>query len=123
MKKRVAAVVLAVVLAFTMSAALAGCRESDNSGVTRKLTVLNVRSDTVIMELTGTFSITSNTEDELVIICQTGENEYKKHYVYLNDWTVYTVEDISGANVDPYKYEINFYPYALSYVEWNLAVG
>lgn len=31
-------------------------------------------------------------------------------YVYLNEWTIYTIEDISGAHVDPYHYEINFLP-------------
>ena len=85
-------------------------READSFNVTRKLTVLNVRSDTILMELTGTFSIANNTANELEVICKTGEDEYKKHFVYLNGWTVYTVEDISGADVDPYRYEIVFYP-------------
>lgn len=35
---------------------------------------------------------------------------YQKHFVYLNDDTMYVVEDISGANVDKYHYEINFLP-------------
>jgi hypothetical protein len=37
-------------------------------------------------------------------------NVYKKHFVGLNDWTTYVVEDISGAFVDKYHYEINFLP-------------
>ena len=41
-------------------------------------------------------------------MCQCGH--YKVDYVYLNNWTIYTVEDISGAHVDPYHYEINFLP-------------
>lgn len=36
--------------------------------------------------------------------------KYQKHFVYLNDDTMYVVEDISGANVDKYHYEINFLP-------------
>lgn len=111
----------AVALLMVMMLALVGCRmservawnvskEADNFNVTRKLTVLNVRSDTILMELSGTFSIANNAANELEIICKTGEHEYKKHFVYLNEWTVYTVEDISGADVDPYKYEITFYP-------------
>ena len=83
-------------------------KEADSFNITRKLTVLNVRSDTVLMEMTGTFAIANNRANELEIICKVGENEYKKHFVYLNDWTVYTVEDISGADVDPFKYEIDF---------------
>ena len=42
---------------------------------------------------------------------QTGPDSYKKHFVYINkEWTMYVVEDISGATVDGYKYEINFLP-------------
>lgn len=114
--------------------ALAGCRQSDrvawnvsreadNFNVTRKLTVLNVRSDKILMEMTGTFSIANNAANELEVICMTGKNEYKKHFVYLNDWTVYTVEDVSGADVDPYKYEITFYPQMFPIVDYDLEVG
>jgi hypothetical protein len=38
------------------------------------------------------------------------DTKYKKHYVYLNDWTIYTVEDVSGAYVDNYHYEVNYLP-------------
>lgn len=120
MKKfiRTFAIILLIVVLFT------GCRpadivaynvskDADSFNVTRKLTVLNVRSDTILMELQGTFSIANNIANELEIICKIGEGEYKKHFVYLNEWTVYTVEDISGADVDPYQYEIVFYPQML----------
>ncbi len=72
------------------------------------------------MELTGTFSIANNAANELEIICKTGDSEYKKHFVYLNEWTVYTVEDISGADVDPYKYEITFYPNMLPVFDFDI---
>ena len=35
---------------------------------------------------------------------------YKKHFIYLNEWTMYVVEDVSGAFVDKYHYEINYLP-------------
>ena len=44
------------------------------------------------------------------MIIETAENKYQKDYVYLNDYTMYVVEDISGASVDKYHYEINFLP-------------
>lgn len=111
-------------LAFVLTSVLvlfSGCRQSDrvsynvskeadSFNITRKLTVMNVRSDKILMELTGTFSITNNSANELEVICRTGPDEYKKHFVYLNEWTVYTVEDISGAEIDPYKYELIFNP-------------
>lgn len=86
-------------------------KEADNFNVLRRLTVINARSDKPVFELIGTFSITvDNADNQLEIICETGENEYKKHFVSLNEWTIYVIEDIGGADVDPYRYEVNFLP-------------
>lgn len=89
-------------------------QQADNFNVTRKLTVLNARTDTVLLELTGTFALKNNSSNELEVIIETAEGKYQKDYVYLNDYTMYVVEDISGSEVDKYHYEINFLP------EWGL---
>lgn len=91
-------------------------KEADNFNVTRKLTVLNARTDTILLELTGTFALKNNSNNELEIIIETAEGKYQKDYVYLNYYTMYVVEDISGTSVDKYHYEINFLP------EWGLKV-
>ena len=52
----------------------------------------------------------NNSTNELEIICEVAPGEYKKHFVYLNQWTIYVVEDVSGANVSQYHYEVNFLP-------------
>ena len=85
-------------------------KEANNFNVTRKLTVLNARTDTILLELTGTFALQNNSDNELEVIIETAENKYQKDYVYLNDYTLYVVEDVSGASVDKYHYEINFLP-------------
>lgn len=86
-------------------------QEADNFNVIRRLTVLNARSDKPMFELIGAFSITVDSEDnQLEVICETGKNEYKKHFIALNEWTMYVVEDVSGAEVDKYRYEVNFLP-------------
>ncbi len=91
-------------------------QEADNFNVTRKLTVLNARTDTILLDLTGTFALKNNSDNELEVIIETAEGKYQKDYVYLNDYTMYVVEDVSGADVDKYHYEINFLP------EWGLKV-
>lgn len=91
-------------------------KEADNFNVTRKLTVLNARTDTILLELTGTFALKNNDENELEVILETSEGKYQKDYVYLNDYTMYVVEDISGSDVDKYHYEINFLP------QWGLKI-
>lgn len=111
-----------VLMVLLLATCLAGCRkasriayniskQADNFGVVRRLTVINARTDAPLFELIGSFSLANNSAGELEVICQTGPNEYKKHFIYINrEWTMYVVEDISGANVNPYQYEINFFP-------------
>lgn len=114
-------VIAVITLACFICAAFAGCteadqvsqnisQEADNFNVTRKLTVLNARTDTILLNLTGTFALKNNSDNELEVIIETAEGKYQKDYVYLNDYTMYVVEDISGSDVDKYHYEINFLP-------------
>lgn len=85
-------------------------KEADRFNVTRRLVVINARSDKPVFELIGNFSIANNTSNELEVTCEVGEGKYKKHFVYLNEWTIYSVEDVSGAYVDKYHYEVNYLP-------------
>ena len=85
-------------------------KEADNFNVTRRLTVINARTDTVLLEMIGTFALKNNSSSELEVICEVADGTYQKHFVYLNEYTLYVVEDISGASVDKYHYEINFLP-------------
>ena len=86
-------------------------QDADNFNVVRRLTVINTRSNKPVFELVGQFSIEVDNEDnQLEVVCETGKNEYKKHFVGLNDETMYVIEDIGGAKVNKYKYEVNFLP-------------
>lgn len=85
-------------------------KEADAFNVQRKITVLNARTDNVMMELIGTFSLKNNNSHELEVICEVGPGVYKKHFIYLSEYTLYVVEDISGSNVDKYHFELNILP-------------
>ena len=85
--------------------------EADNFNVFRRVTVINARSDELILELDGYFSIeVDNGDNQLEITCNIGDGKYTKHFIGLNEWVIYTVEDLSGADVDPYHYEIHYLP-------------
>lgn len=110
---------------------LGGCTESskvsanisqqaDNFNVTRRLAVINARTDKPVFELIGNFALKNNSTNELEVICEVSKGSYKKHFVYLNEWTIYIVEDVSGAYVDPYHYEINFLPQAFGGVTFTM---
>ena len=85
-------------------------KEADNFNVTRRLAVINARTDKPVFELIGNFSLKNSTNNELEIIVEAERGVYKKHFVYLNEWTIYVVEDVSGAYVDSFHYEVNFLP-------------
>ena len=113
--------IIALLLAAIMTVSFTGCRESnvvsynvskeaDSFNVARKITVVNARTDTIMFELEGVFSIENTSSRELSVVCKVGEGEYKKHYIFLNDYTMYFVEDIGGADVSSLSYEVIFYP-------------
>jgi hypothetical protein len=84
-------------------------KEADAFNITRRVTVFNTRTDKCLIEVIGLISIQKSAGD-LDIIMEIADGVYKKHFVSMNDWTTYVVEDISGAYVDKYHYEINFQP-------------
>jgi hypothetical protein len=82
---------------------------ADNFEVARRITVYNARTDLIVMEMEGYMSISNNSTNELVVTCKTGVREYKKNYVYLNEYVIYVVEDITGTVTDPHHYKVKFY--------------
>jgi hypothetical protein len=112
---------IAMILAATvLAASVTGCREADkvsynvsqeadNFNVIRRLVVINARTDKPMFELVGAFSFNLD-NNRIVATVETGKNQYKKHSVGLTDWTLWSVEDLEGASVDKYHYEVNFLP-------------
>lgn len=117
-----------IFVAMMMVLLLAGCSEADkvNANMSkqadyfeceRRVTVYNARTDNVILECEGYLSLSNNSSNELVVTVKTGPNEYKKNYIYLNDYTLYVVEDITGTHTDPYHYKMYFHTELLPDVE------
>lgn len=117
--KRIFALVLVLVtllgcLAFTSCSAAENVNHNlsvaaDNFQCLRKITVYNARTDLIILEMEGYMSLSNNSTNELVVTCMTGPNQYKKNYVYLNEYVIYAVEDLDPIDTDPYHYKIKFY--------------
>lgn len=115
--KKVIAIALMTIMLLGI---LTGCSEADKVnaniskqaeyfGCERRVTVYNARTDNIIMYIEGFINIDNNTSSELVVTAKVGSDTYKKNYVYLNDYTLYVVEDISGTHTDPYHYKIYFH--------------
>ena len=122
--KKIITIALAICLlcmfcSFTDCSDSAGCSEVDrvNRNISkqaqyfeceRRVTVYNARTDKVIMCIEGYIDICNNNSNELVVTAKVGEDTYKKNYVYLNEYTLYVVEDINGTHTDPYHYKVYF---------------
>lgn len=108
---------------------LSGCREAykvsynvskeaDSFNVVRRLTVINTRTDKCLLQMVGRMSIEDQTNGIAVLVeIDREKGLYQKHYVYMNEWTMYTVEDVSGVEVSRYQYELEFMPEALKPVK------
>ena len=124
--KVISIMVFWVVFLAIVAMSVTGCRQSnrvsyniskqaDNFNVTRRLTVFNMRTDKCIMQMTGKMSIQNEGNNEISVIVEVDrkKNIYQKHLIYLNEWTMYTVEDVTGTAVSRYAYEVEFMPQTL----------
>lgn len=121
--KRVLSIILVLIMILGTIAMMAGCtqaqrvsanvsKEANNFNVTRRFVAINARTDKPIMEIIGLMSIqqTGDGDGDVDVIVEVAPNVYKKNWVHINEWVIYSVEDINGAYVDKYHYEINFLP-------------
>lgn len=117
--KKIIAILLVILTMFT----IAGCsrqsekvsynvsKEADNFNVIRRVAVINTVSGKPLFEAIGRISIDSESASKLVILVEVEKGKYKKHIIGLNEaTTMYVVEDVKGANVDEYTYEMNYNP-------------
>ncbi len=108
--------------ALVLSITFAGCnqaervsynlsKEADNFNDIRQVTVINCIEGDILFQMTGKMSITADTSDnQLEIIVEDENGEYKKHFIGLSNNVTYVVEDITSEDVSNYKYTLNFNP-------------
>jgi hypothetical protein len=118
MKKKIAALTLTMGVLL-----LAGCsgreseqvsynvsQEADNFNVIRRVAVINTRTDKIEFEVIGRISVDTSDSNKLIILVETENGVYKKHLINMTEWNMYVVEDLEGAEVNQYKYEVNYMP-------------
>ena len=120
MKKKI----LVGLLAGVMMLGLVGCDQrqaddvsynlslrADNFEDVRQITVINCLQGDVLFQMTGKMSIEVDSSDnQLEIIIEDENGEYKKHFIGLSDNVTYVVEDITSGDVSKYSYTLNFNP-------------
>ncbi len=120
MKKVIAAVVLAVALAFGATACTPAAKTaSDNLSkaadefeVQRRIVFFNGITDKYLLTIEGRCSIQPD-GGKLDVTCKIGPDQYKKHFLGLSDNVSYFVEQQGSAEVDVYHYRVIFKPEAI----------
>lgn len=86
-------------------------QEADNFNDIRQVTVINCLQGDVLFQMTGKMSITADISDnQLEVVVEDENGDYKKHFIGLSDNVTYVVEDITSKDVNKYKYTLNFNP-------------
>ena len=86
-------------------------QEADNFNDIRQITVINCLQGDVLFQMTGKMSITADVADnQLEVVVEDENGEYKKHFIGRSDNVTYVVEDITAGDVEKYKYALNFNP-------------
>lgn len=133
MKK--ASKIIAAALCAAMAVPAIGCtaasvashnagQAADNFEVVRELTVFDNVTGDILFIAQGRMSIEVNSDKSRleVMVAQPGD-VYEKHFVGLNETTTYIVKDLSGVDVDSFRYRITINPDLLIPFEPTLATG
>lgn len=120
MKKRILGIMMVMVLCAVL---LAGCSQADNATlqlkedadefkVVRRITVINLRTDSILYEIEGRISYEVEADGDFSIVAKVGEKSFKRDTIGVGEagnGITYIVEQIEPLEEDPYHYEIRLY--------------
>ena len=99
-------------------------KEADSFKVKRRITFINLRSDSYLFTITGCCSIEEDhTDKQLEVTCKVGEDKYQKHFLKETTEVTYVVEQLEYNEVSKYDYEILFRPEAIVPIEIKTEKG
>ena len=87
---------------------------SDMFEIERRIVFYNGITDNYILTIEGKCSIEVDIHDEqLEVVCKTGENKFKKHFLGISDNVTYFVEQLEAKGVSVYHYRVIFKPQSI----------
>ena len=134
-KKQIISLIFLVGILVLICITLTGCtdaetvsynlsKEADSFKVKRRITFINLRTDSYLFSITGCCSIEEDHEDkQLEVTCKIGEDKYQKHFLKETTEVTYIVEQLEYNEVSKYNYEILFRPEAIVPIEIKTEVG
>ncbi|WP_261314103.1 beta-sandwich lipoprotein [Burkholderia multivorans] len=84
---------------------------ADNFQINRRIVFYNGFTGDYILTIEGLCSKdNSSTDSKLAIICKTGADSYKKHFLGLSNNVTYFIEQLDAAPASTYRYKVVFKP-------------
>jgi hypothetical protein len=121
--KRIILSIVAVVLGAT---ALAGCtseadtvahnsaKDADNFKIDRRIIFFNGITDRDLLVIEGRCALGNDDPSKyLSVVCKTGPDQYKRHFLGLSDNVSYFVEQTKSSYQDAYHYKVIVRPETL----------
>lgn len=73
--------------------------DANNFKVMRRITVVNTRTNEMLLQFEGYFALTNNSSNELEMTIKDPDGTYRIDYIYLNENVAYVVEDITVPTI------------------------
>lgn len=110
-------------IGLALLALLTGCNDAkiasenlsdaaDRFEIDRRTVFYNGITGEYILTVRGKCSI-KDSNRQLEIICMTGKDKFKKHFLGLSDNVTYFSEQMEGSNVSRYHYNVEFKPQSI----------
>jgi len=84
--------------------------EANNFKVYRRVVAINTRLNETLFAVEGYISVNVDSDGDLNVTIQTGEEDFKLFYAHLGNDVTYTVVQTDPIDVTPYAYNISFFP-------------
>lgn len=111
--KSMIAVAAALMLAACTDADVASqniSRAADQFEINRRIVFYNGITGGYILTIEGLCSQQPSDGKKLAVICKTGPNSYKKHFLGLSDNVTYFSEQLDAAQANVYHYRVIYKP-------------
>ncbi|WP_029924028.1 hypothetical protein [Nocardia otitidiscaviarum] len=84
-------------------------KAADQFEIVRRVVFVNGITDKYLLSIEGRCNI-SDDGNQLEVVCKTGADEYKKHFLGLSDNVTYFVEQLESASASADHYRVIFKP-------------
>jgi hypothetical protein len=86
-------------------------RAADNFEINRRITFINGMTNQAMLVIEGYCSLgNSDTDLRMSVVCRTGRNEYKRHFLGLGPTVSFMAEQIDAAPPSTFQYRVTFNP-------------